>query len=391
MSMRAKIRVLCAAGSMGGGGSERQILNLLAHLDRSRFDPLLYLVYRVGELLPEVPADVPIIAFWDHHRYPRWNYPGRIHRMQVRHLHHVLRHQRIDVVYDRALLTTLVTGPATRRAAVPRLSTIVADPRRDLAEGGGRFLAWKRRMLRKAYQQAHRVIAVSENLRQQAIAYYRLDSQRTITINNPIDLDRVDRLGAQGNPAFAPDRFHVVCAGRLQPQKGYTFLLQAVDELVHRRDRTAIQVHLLGRGPQEDELKRFVEERGLRDHVVFEGFQQNPFGFYRAAHLVCLPSIYEGMPNVLLEALACGTPVLATDCPCGPRELLDNGRYGRLVPPANAQALADAVEDALTHYELWQTQVSSARDWLAQRYSLNHAIGSIETLLAAATDPLRIP
>jgi glycosyltransferase involved in cell wall biosynthesis len=313
--------------------------------------------------------------------------------MQVRHLHQVLRQQRIDVVYDRALLTTLVTGPATRRAAVPRLSTIVADPRRDLAEGGGRFLAWKRRMLRKAYQQAHRVIAVSENLRQQAVAYYRLDSQRTITINNPIDLDRVDRLGAETSPAFAPDRFHVVCAGRLQPQKGYTFLLQAVEELVHRRGRTTVQVHLLGQGPQEDELKQFVEERGLGEHVVFEGFQQNPFRFYRAAHLVCLPSIYEGMPNVLLEALACGTPVLATDCPSGPRELLDNGRYGRLVPPADAQALVDALEDALTHYEPWQTQVSSARAWLIQHYSLNQAVRSIETLLlvaAAAANPLRI-
>jgi glycosyltransferase involved in cell wall biosynthesis len=377
---------------MGGGGSERQILNLLAHLDRSRFEPLLYLAYRVGELLQEVPSDVPIIAFWDHHRYPRWNYPGRIHRMQVRHLYHVLRQQRIDVVYDRAMLTTLVTGPATRRAAVPRLSTIVADPGRDLAEGGGRFFAWKRRMLRKAYQQAHRVIAVSENLRQQAVAYYRLDSQRTITINNPIDLERVDRLGAAKSPAFAPNRFHVVCAGRLQPQKGYTFLLQAMEELVHRRGRIGVQVHLLGQGPQEEELKRFVAERGLGEHIVFEGFQQNPFRFYRAAHLVCLPSIYEGLPNVLLEALACGTPVLATDCPSGPRELLDDGRYGRLVPPADAQALADALEDALTHYEPWQTQVSSARIWLTQRYSLNHAVRSIETLLnAAAADPLRTP
>jgi glycosyltransferase involved in cell wall biosynthesis len=377
---------------MGGGGSERQILNLLARLDRSRFEPLLYLVYRMGELLPEVPSDVPIIAFWDHHRYPRWNYPGRIHRMQVRHLHQVLRQQRIDVVYDRALLTTLVTGPATRRAAVPRLSTIVSDPHRDLEASGGRFKVWKRRMLRKAYQQAQRVITVSEDLRQRAIAYYQLDPQRTITINNPIDIERADRCASREPIELAADRFHVICAGRLQYEKGYAFLLQAVDELVHRRGRKTVQVHLLGQGPQENELKRFVEERGLGEHVIFEGFQQNPFRFYRAAHLVCLPSVYEGMPNVLLEALACGTPVLATDCPCGPRELLDDGRYGRLVPPADAQALADALEDALTHYEPWQTQVSSARAWLIQHYSLNHAVRSIETLLSAAVaaDPSRI-
>ncbi len=384
VSMGSKIRVLCASGSMGGGGSERQMLNLLTHLDRSRFEPLLYLVYRMGELLPEVPSDVPIVAFWDHHRHPRWNYPGRIHGMQVRHLHHVLRQQRIDVVYDRALVTTLLTGPAARYAKLPRLSTIVADPRWDLEEGGGRFIAWKRRLLRRAYQQAWRVISVSEDLRQRAIAYYQLDPQRTVTINNPIDLDRVDRLAAQACPEFSPDRFHVVCAGRLQPQKGYTYLLQAIDELVHQRGWTAIQVHLLGQGPQENQLKQFVEQRKLRDHVLFEGFQQNPFPYYRAADLVCLPSLYEGMPNVLLEAMACGTPVLATDCPSGPREVLDHGRYGQLVPPANWQALADALEDAMSAYETWRTRADAAMDWLAQRFRLEDAVDQLEALLTDA-------
>ncbi len=385
VSMDPKIRVLCAAGSMAGGGSERQMLNLLTHLDRTRFEPLLYLVYRKGELLPEVPSDVPILAFWDHHRYPRWNYPGRIHGMQVRHLHEVLRQQRIDVVYDRALVTTLLTGPAAGCARVPRLSSIVADPRRDLNEGGGRFVAWKRWLLRRAYQQAWRVISVSEDLRQRAIAFYRLDPERIVTINNPIDLVRVERLAAQEGTAFTPDRFHVVCAGRFQPQKGYLYLLQAMEELVHRRRQTALEVHLLGQGPQEDQLQRFVEQRKLRDHVVFEGFQQNPFPYYRAADLVCLPSVYEGMPNVLLEAMACGTPVLATDCPSGPREVLDHGRYGQLVPPANSQALADALQNAVTDYDPWQTRAAAALDWLARRFRLEDAIDHLQRLLIDAS------
>lgn len=383
--MCRKIRVLCAAGSMGGGGSERQMLNLLTHLDRSRFEPLLYLVYRTGELLAEVPQDVPIVAFWDHHRYPRWNYPGRIHGMHVRHLCQVLRQQQIDVVYDRALVTTLVTGPATRYAKLPRLSTIVADPRRDLEEGGGRFIFWKRRLLRRAYQQAWRVITVSEDLRQRAIAYYRLDPQRTVAVNNPIDLDRVARLAAQECPVFSPDRFHIVCAGRLQPQKGYTYLLEAIEELVHHRGHRAVEVHLLGQGPQEHLLKQFVERCKLREHVVFEGFQQNPFPCFRAADLVCLPSIYEGMPNVLLEAMSCGTPVLATDCPSGPREVLDGGRYGQLVPPANSQALADAIQDAVTDYEAWQQRAVAAVDWLTQRFRLEDAIDHLQRLLIDAS------
>ncbi len=111
----------------------------------------------------------------------------------------------------------------------------------------------------------------------------------------------------------------------------------------------------------------------------------NPFCFFRAAQVVCLSSIYEGLPNVILEAMACGTPVLATDCASGPRELLGDGRYGRLVPPENAMALADALEDALTNYDAWRAQVPPARAWLVERHSLTNATRSLETLLIEAT------
>jgi hypothetical protein len=115
--MPGKLRVLFTIGSLAGGGAERQTLLYLRHLDRRRFEPLLYLTYRQGELLDQVPDDVPVLAFWDRHRFPRWNVPGRIHRWQVRDLARVLVEREIDVLVSVTFLATLVAGSAVAAAS----------------------------------------------------------------------------------------------------------------------------------------------------------------------------------------------------------------------------------------------------------------------------------
>jgi len=306
--------------------------------------------------------------------------------MQVRHLRNILQQQRVDVICERTLVTTLVAAPAAQQTGVPHISVVVADPRRDLELGAGRFAAVKRRLLRKAYLRADRVVAVSNDLRDKVIDFYALPPDRVVTIRNPIDLERADRLAAQGDPRFDPGRFHVVSAGRFQEQKGYVYLLDAVDELVNVRHRNHLMLHLLGQGPQEQMLRTIVAERNLGQHVRFEGFQPNPFCYFRAADVVCLASLYEGMPNVLLEAMACRTPILATDCPSGPREILDGGRLGELVPPADPAALADAIDDAMTGYAKWSQRVAAARLWLDERFSIQPAVRAMELLFCQVKD-----
>jgi glycosyltransferase involved in cell wall biosynthesis len=264
---------------------------------------------------------------------------------------------------------------------VRRISVIVADPRSDLTRSERRFRAIKRRLLQRAYRRADRVVAVSEGVRRSAMAFYGLPPKQVVTIQNPIDLRLVDRLADEREAPLAPGRFHVVAAGRLQEEKGLIYLLQAARELVHRRGRKELAIHLLGQGPLENELKSFVARYALQAHVSFEGFQPNPFCFFRKAHLVCLPSVYEGMPNVLLEAIACGTPVLASDCESGPREVLADGRYGRLVPPRDFRALAHALEDAMTHYDAWLALVDDARAHVASRFALESRVSDLQGLL----------
>src|SRR5262249_24281289 len=127
--------------------------------------------------------------------------------------------------------------------------------------------------------------------------------------------------------------FEIVTAGRLHAQKGYIHLLEAIAELVHHRVRRQIHLRILGTGPLEAALKADIARLKLTGHVTLAGYIANPLPYYRQADLFCLSSLYEGMPNALVEAMLCQVPVLATDCLSGPGEILAGGRYGLLVPP----------------------------------------------------------
>jgi glycosyltransferase involved in cell wall biosynthesis len=379
-----RLRVLFAIGSLYGGGSEHQVVNILRRLDRSRFVPFLYLVSRIGELLPHVPADVPIAAFQDRHRPPCFTWPGRIYRMQVRDLAGVLRDWKIDVLYDRTLPMALIAAAAARRAGAARVSAVVSDPRRDLETTATRFARVKRWMLRNAYRRADRVVAVSQGVRDALIDYYRLEPKRVECLPNLLDVARIERLAEEPTAELEPGRFHIVTAGRLAPEKGQQVLLRAIEELVHRRGCESVCLRLLGSGPLEGDLRRFTVQHGLEGHVRFNGFVENPFPLFKQADLFCLPSLYEGSPNALLEAMVCGIPVVASDCASGPREILAGGRLGRLVPPGDELALADAIEDAIIHHDRWRVVARTARSDVAARFSAETGIALLEEVLTAA-------
>lgn len=376
------LRVLFVLGTLRVGGSERQVIEILRRLRRDRFQPLLYLVYREGELLADVPADVPVHAYWERHQPPRWNYPGRILRSQARDLADTIRKERVDLVYDRTSNMTLLASLATRGLAVKRISTVVADPRLDVAASHPRFAWMKRRLLRRAYHAADRVLAVSEGVRQGLHEFFGLPLTNITTCYNLFDLPRLDELAQASCPPFDEQRFHVVSVGRLQQEKGQRSLVEAAADVVHRRGCRQLLLWLIGNGPDEAMLRRLVEEHRLGEHVRFEGYQANPLPYLKRANLFCLPSLFEGMPNALVEAMVAGTPVLAADCLSGPREILRDGQLGGLVPPANVQALADAIEDALRHPEAWRARVPLARRHVEEHFSADVGIQRLEAIFA---------
>ncbi|MDW9255178.1 glycosyl transferases group 1 family protein [Burkholderia thailandensis] len=149
-------------------------------------------------------------------------------------------------------------------------------------------------------------------------------------------------------PAELPAGRFIASVARLdEGQKDHRTLLRAYAKVRARR-ADAPRLVLFGDGPDRGVLEALAVELGLRDAVQFAGFCANPFPYVRAADMLVLSSRYEGMPMVLGEAMALGTPVISTDCPTGPRDQLDGGRGGLLVPPGDADALADAIERMLS-------------------------------------------
>lgn len=378
--MAGRIRVLFVIGSLGGGGAERQTIHYLRHLDRDRFEPLLYVVRAGGELADYVPADVERIVFEQRRTPPRWYFPGRVHRQVVQDLRQTIEHQRVDVLCAVTFFAVLMAGGAVRRTKTPWLAIEMADPRLDFPAQVKRFRGIKQRLLSRAYQHADRAVAVSDGVRDGMAKMFAVPSQQIAVLPNCIDLQEIDRLGAGDSPYPNDGQFHVVTVGRFHAQKGHAVLLEAAKRLISNERRTALRFHLIGQGQLEGELRRFVQDENLDDFVALEGYQPNPIPWIKHADLFCMPSLYEGLPLALLEAMACEVPIIAADCPSGPREVLDGGLYGRLVPPNDARALAEAIADCVDNYDAYASKTAAARRRVRDEYSVAAGTKKLEQL-----------
>jgi glycosyltransferase involved in cell wall biosynthesis len=197
------------------------------------------------------------------------------------------------------------------------------------------------------YRQADGIIAVSEGVRADMAATLAIPAGAIVPILNPVDLPRIRELCEQ-RPVevddWPPAEAFVLAVGKLTPQKDYDTLLRAFTRV---REKRAVRLIILGEGPEAGRLRSLAAQLGIAEHVQLPGYTGNPYPFMRRARVFVLSSAWEGCPNVLLEALACGSPIVSTDCPSGPAEILANGKYGKLVPVGDAAALAAGIEAVL--------------------------------------------
>jgi len=213
---------------------------------------------------------------------------------------------------------------------------------------------WRYRVLpplvRWAYPRADAVVAVSEGVRRDLLHLVGAGLQaRLHTIANPV-LDAApgadDHLATPPHPWLLEPSLRVVLSvSRLSPEKDIPMLLQAFAQLHRQRPQTRLLI--AGDGPERAALQAAVDALGLGAVAQLAGRVQSPQGWMRRAAVLALASQYEGFGNVLVEALASGCAVVATDCPVGPREILDGGRWGTLVPVGNAAMMAAALQAAV--------------------------------------------
>jgi glycosyltransferase involved in cell wall biosynthesis len=321
-----------------GGGAERVMLTLAGGFADRGYDVDLVLVRAEGQHLAEVPPNVRIVALG-----------GRRTAYSIPRLARYLRRERPQALLSALVHVNIAAIVAVRLSgSAPRL--IVTEHNQvaeNAARAESRLILLAHRAIRWLYPLADEIVAVSAGVAESLWAYSGLDRDRVSVIHNPVVTPALHEkaLAAVAHRWFAPGQPPVILgAGRLTAQKDFANLLRAF-ALV--RQKRAARLVILGEGPERAGLRDLAAILGVADDVDLPGFDANPYAHMSRAGVFVLSSAWEGLPTVLIEAMACGTPVVATDCRSGPAEILRGGRFGELVPVGDPQALAAAIERTL--------------------------------------------
>lgn len=333
-------RIALVFSSLRAGGIERARLALAEGFLARGLAVDLVVLDGAGELRPLVPAGAGVIDLGSRHA-----------RRSLPPLVRYLRRARPTAVLSSQTHVNVVAIAARALAGVPARLIVSEHIALDVATeyATRRRERWFPRLARLSYHRADGIVAVSHGAADRFAQATGLSRERVTVIYNPIVTPAL--AADAGRPVTHPwfgerDRPVFLAAGRLVPQKDHRTLIDAFATL---RARMPCRLVILGEGPERPALEALIRLRGIEDDVALPGFTLHPAAFMARADVFVLSSRWEGLANVLVEAMACGTPVVSTDCPSGPAELLDGGGLGSIVPVGDAAALAAAMEHAFQH------------------------------------------
>lgn len=392
------VRLLFHIDDFGRGGTETALVSWLNALDRRQFAPAMSVAFPTDDLdalrrSGAIPADVPVHVL----AHARWSHV----------LHQVERRRRLR--FGEKLMHKLMTHAAIRSLVARRFLRLAADfdvvcdfdfsLRRIAGRGaapwfgvshysfvarfGNKSRAYMARRTRQ-YSRYAAIAMLTPAMRREAEEIFAGSGVRIADLPNVIDVNAIRRR-ADAEFERPAGRFVVSVARLDEGQKDHRTLLHAYAQWRARRPDAAALV-LVGDGPDRAMLERLAVELGVRDAVHFVGYCANPFPYVRAADALVLSSRYEGFGMVLGEAMALGTPVVSTDCPTGPHDLLDGGDAGLLVPVGDVDAMSAALERVSTDATLRAALVQRASDKIAG-FDVPAASGRMAALAEALCAP----
>lgn len=324
--------------SLEGGGAERVMLQLARGFRERGLAVDVVVFNAAGAYADDIPRGVRLV-----------NLRARRALTSLPALVRYLRRDRPTVLVVTSTHASLVAVVAKLLARVPthlvvRQAETFSVAARDAFRGMRAVIPW---LVRRLYPLVDTIIAGSAGVADDLASAAGLSRDRIAVIPSPVVAPELFAQAREplDHPWFAPGADPVVLGvGRLTDVKDYATLIRAF-ALV--RDRQSARLLILGEGEERARLEAMVRAMGLSESVALPGFVRNPFAFMTQAAVFVLSSRSEGSPGALIQALACGARVVATDCRNGPREILDGGRFGRLVPVGDVAALAAAIGAAL--------------------------------------------
>ena len=346
-------KILFLLPSMRGGGSERVISIILNHLDRTQFEPTLVLLQKEGIYLEDLPKELNIIDLKVvKARYGFVKIVKVINKIKPDIVMSTLGHINILVSFLKPLLPK-----ATKYIA--RESSIVTMNNKN-----SKYPKILDYLYKKVFNNFDTIIAQSQFMKNDLVNNYLVEETKIKVIYNPLDIQKIENLSLEKSSFFDSSLCNILIVGRLSTEKNHKEILHILKMLNEKFHLT-----ILGDGALKKELFELVKKLEIEDKVSFLDFERNPYKYMKQADVVVSTSLYEGFPNVLIEAIACSTPVIAYNSPGGTGEIIEKGLNGYLIP------FGDHLKFCQTLEQLYASPLNKKEiQTSAERYEVKHII-----------------
>lgn len=343
------IKILIFMQSLGGGGAERTIVNIINNLDRAKFDVVLVLgTDKNNDYLDLINGDARI-EFLDTNNL----------KYGILKLTKIINKENPDLLFSTINIFNIATLIA-KLLTFKKIPTVVREANNRTQSG--KVTKFNKLLTTLLYNLcASKVIALSKGVKEDLINNFNISRKKIEVIYNPVDIEGINKLSKEpiSNPIRKQDEKVLIAVGRLVEQKDYVTLLKAFNIVSSKLNSRLI---ILGKGPLELELKTLCQELNIENKVDFIGFKKNPYKYMAKADAFVLSSKWEGFGHVVVEAMATGTPVISTNCNSGPPEIIDKNKYGLLVPVGNYEDLADKIIELLSNNNLSEMYSDKGRE-----------------------------
>lgn len=368
MFMNKKFRVAFFLQSLDLGGTENVVLKVLEKLDRTKFIIDLVLLSETGQLLDNVPPDVHIV---DLHKKSKFDFFKVIKRFKD-----YLRDDRPDAVLSFLTYTNLINSIAAK-AISGRGPRFILCERSAIQAGlrNSRSYPIKLLLIKHYFKFADVVTANSEGIKNELSEL--LGDIKVKVIPNPLDIKDIQSLAADKN-MHVVSKPYLLTVGRLVEAKSQDILIKAFSYV--KKDRPDIKLVLVGDGDKKHQLESLAKELGLDPDIILTGTLINPFPLLKSASCFVLSSNREGFPNAIIEAMACGIPVISTDCEFGPGEIIKNGENGFLTPVNDPEKLGQAILTVLNDEKLAAKFSANGLEAI-KKFEINKVVKEFEDLI----------
>lgn len=333
-----KKKVLFIMRDFQGGGAERVTIDYLTYLNKEKFEPIVFIMKKSGAFLNQIPKDVRVVFATSEAKFRLTSIPRLLYLL-------IKEAKKVDIIIGTLELTTTyfaaILGKLFNKNSIgwTHINLKYFPPANTKVH---------KQLTKLLYPFLNTIICVSDGIVADIRSRFPGIKSKIITLYNPISLNDILK---KGDESFEKEDVPIVVgAGRLSTQKNFKLLISAHKKVIDQGIRHKLII--LGEGAERANLQEFIKENEMENSAFLYGFKNNPYKYIKNAKVFALSSDYEGFAIVVAEALALGTPVVSTNCPSGPSEILENGKYGKLVPTNDVDSYAKELIEILTNTHL---------------------------------------